>query len=204
MGLFDKESIADAFGKAKKMADKATQAAKTGMEQTKTLVSEKVEQSKQNKLPQEGGLIRYEVVYRGGHPDFQLEKILLDIMPDRLSFLPESLSADCFTGFDISYDTVLDLHIEKSTITTPEILLGAGDNANQEQENVVCIIFKAETGQELTIRVEMLSGGTIFNQAQKCRELMDLLRQHGILQKIKQNEVEDGLSKIEKFFEKYK
>ena len=50
MGLFDKESITDALGKAKKMADKATQVAKTGMEQTKTIVSEKVEQSKQNKL----------------------------------------------------------------------------------------------------------------------------------------------------------
>lgn len=212
MGLFDKESITDALGKAKKMADKATQAAKTGMEQTKTLVSEKVEQSKQNKLPQEGGLIRYEVVYRGGHPDFQLGKkkspyILLDIMPDRFSFLPQSLSADWFTGFDIAYDTVLDLHIEKRTITTAEILLGAGDSANQEQENVICIIFKAETGQELTIRAEMLTGGTIFNQAKKSRELMDLLRQHGILQKIKQkkninnsqnNDGADVLSKIEK------
>ena len=99
MGLFDKESITDALGKAKKMADKATQVAKTGMEQTKTIVSEKVEQSKQNKLPQEGGLIRYEVTYEGGHPDFQLGKkkspyILLDIMPDRFSFLPKSGSAD--------------------------------------------------------------------------------------------------------------
>ena len=209
MGLFDKESIT---GKAKKMADKATQVAKTGMEQTKTIVSEKVEQSKQNKLPQEGGLIRYEVVYEGGHPDFQLGKkkspyILLDIMPDRFTFLPQSQSADWFTGFDIPYDTVLDIHIEKRIITTAEILIGASDNVNQEQENVICIIFKAETGQELTIRTEMLSGFTIFNQAKKCRELMDLLRQHGILQKIEQkknvnnsqnNDGADVLSKIEK------
>ncbi len=168
MGLFDKESITDALGKAKKMADKATQAAKTEMEQTKTLVSEKVEQSKQNKLPQEGGLIRYEVVYIGGHPDFQLGKkkspyILLDIMPDRFSFLSKPQSEDWFTGFDIPYDSILDLHIEKRTITTTEILLGAGDNANQEQENIICIVFKAETGQELTVRAEMLTGVTIFN-----------------------------------------
>ncbi len=212
MGLFDKESITDALGKAKKMADKATQVAKTGMEQTKTIVSEKVEQSKQNKLPQEGGLIRYEVTYEGGHTDFQLGKkkspyILLDIMPDRFSFLPKSGSADWFTGFDIPYDSVLELHIEKRTITTAEVFLGGGDSANQEQENVICIIFKAETGQELTVRAEMLTGVTIFNQAKKCRELMGLLRQHGILQKFEQkkngnnsqnNDGTDALKQIEK------
>lgn len=92
MALFDKDSISGALGKVKGLTGKAAEAAKTGIDQTKTLVSEKMEQSKQNKLPQEGGLIRYEVIYKGGHPDFQLEKkkspyILLDIMPDRFSFL---------------------------------------------------------------------------------------------------------------------
>lgn len=212
MGLFDKESISSAFGKAKKMADKAAEVAKTGIDQTKNVVNEKVEQHKQNKQPQAGGLIRYEVTYLGGHPNFQLGKkkspyILLDVMPDRFSFLPELQSEDWFTGFDISYDSILELHIEKRTITTAEILLGAGDNANQEQENVICIVFKAETGQELTVRVEMLTGLTIFNQAKKCRELMALLRQHGILQKIEQKKItnnspnnigNDVLSQIER------
>ena len=97
MALFGKESISGALGKAKELAGKATEAAKTGLDQTKTLVNEKIEESKQKKLPQEGGLIRYEVLYKGGHPDFQLDKkkkpyILLDIMPERFSFLPDSLS----------------------------------------------------------------------------------------------------------------
>lgn len=212
MGLFDKESISGALGKAKEMADKATEVAKTGINQTKTMVNGKVEQHKQNKQPQDGGLIRYEVTYIGGHPDFQLGKkkspyILLDVMPDRFSFLSQPQSENWFTGFEILFDSILELHIEKRTITTTEILLGAGDSANQEQENVICIIFQEETGQELTVRVEMLTGFTIFNQAKKCRELMDLLRQHGILQRIEQkkntsnspnNAETDILSQIEK------
>ena len=74
MAFFGKDSITGALGKAKELAGKATEAAKTGIDQTNTMVSEKMEQSKQSKLPQEGGLIRYEVTYKGGRPDFQLEK----------------------------------------------------------------------------------------------------------------------------------
>lgn len=53
----------------------------------------------------------------------------------------------------------------------------------------------------------MLTGFTIFNQAKKCREFIDLLRQHGILQRIEQkrnvnnsqgNSGSDILTQIEK------
>lgn len=41
MALFDKDSISGALGKAKGLAGKASEAAKTGIDQTKTLVNEK-------------------------------------------------------------------------------------------------------------------------------------------------------------------
>ena len=44
MALFGKESISGALGKAKELAGKATEAAKTGLDQTKTLVNEKIEE----------------------------------------------------------------------------------------------------------------------------------------------------------------
>ena len=80
----EEQQLSEKMDKAKELANKATEATKTGIEQTKTTINEKREKSKQSKLPQEGGLIRYEVTYIGGHPNFQLGKkkspfILLDI-----------------------------------------------------------------------------------------------------------------------------
>ena len=71
----------------------------------------------------------------------------------------------------------------KRTISTTEVLLGGGDSANQEQENVICILYTSQDNKKLTLRVEMLTGTTIFNQAAKCREFMDLLRQYDIFDK---------------------
>lgn len=50
----------------------------------------------------------------------------------------------------------------------------------------------------------MLTGTTIFNQAAKCKELMDLLRREDILDKIKKSDAGsaggvDVLAQVEKF-----
>lgn len=55
------------------------------------------------------------------------------------------------------------------------------------EENDICITFELEDGTELMLRVEMLIGVTIYGQATKCRELLDVLRQNSILKLFKQN-----------------
>lgn len=190
MALFDKDSLSGALGKAKGLAGKAAEAAKTGIDQTKTLVNEKMEQSKQNKLPQEGGLIRYEVTYQGGHPDFQLGKknspyILLDVMPDRFSFLAKPQSEDWFTGFEIPYNRVISLEIVERTISNAEVWLGGANNPNQQQKNVLEIKYLDEIGDEYVVRNEMLTGTTIMGQARVCQEMLDLLRTKGIMKQFK-------------------
>lgn len=190
MALFDKDSLTGALGKAKGLAGKAAEAAKTGIDQTKTIVNEKMEQSRQSKLPQEGGLIRYEVTYQGGHPDFQLGKkkspyILLDIMPDRFIFLAKPQSEDWFTGFEIPYNRVISLEIVERTISNAEVLLGGANNPNQQQKNVLEIKYLDENGDEFVVRNEMLTGTTIMGQARVCQEMLDLLRTKGIMKQFK-------------------
>ena len=85
------------------------------------------------------------------------------------------------------------------------MLLGGGNDPNQQQENNICITFTVADGTELMLRVEMLTGTTIYAQAGKCREFMDVLRQNGILKRFqnKANEQKsdsgnDPLKQIEK------
>ncbi len=194
MALFGKESLSGALGKAKELAGKATEAAKTGIDQTRTMVNEKMEQSKQSKLPQEGGLIRYEVTYKGGHPNFQLEKkkspyMVLDIMPDRFSFLATSQSENWFTGFEIPYNRVVSLEIVERTISNTEMLLSSGgDNSDLRQKNVIEIKYLDEAGDEFVVRNEMLTGFTVMGQEKVCLEMLDLLRTKGIMKQFKGTE----------------
>lgn len=151
------------------------------------------QENKELKKPLEGAYIRYEVIYISGLPQYPKTKhgsaIGFNVMLDKFSLRRTGTSKDWFEDFDIMYDSILELTIEKRTITTAEVLLGGGDSANQEQENVICIVYETEDGVELTLRIEMLTGVTIFNQTAKCRELMALLRQHGILKKIEQRTI---------------
>ena len=172
-----------------------------------------MEQSKQNKLPQEGGLIRYEVIYKGDHPDFQLEKkkssyILLDIMPDRFSFLAKPQSEDWFTGFEIPYNRIISLEIVERVISNAEMLLSSGsNNSDLRQKNVIEIKYLDEVGDEYVVRNEMLTGTTVMGQAKVCQEMINLLRTKGIMKQFKGTENshsanasggDDVLSQIEK------
>ena len=62
------------------------------------------------------------------------------------------------------------------------MFLGGGNDPNQQQENNIVIEYTDEENVKRTLRTEMLTGTTIFNQAAKCREFMDLLRQKDILE----------------------
>ena len=202
---------------AAEFAGKAGEAAKIGISQAQSAVNEKMEQSKQNKLPQEGGLKRYEVTYKGGHPDFLLEKkkspyIIMDIMPDRFSFIPKPQSGNWFTGFEIPYNKVISLEIVERTISTAESFMSSGsNNSDLRQKNVIEITYLDDENEEYVVRNEMLTGTTVMGQAKVCEEMLDLLRVNKIMKQfrgkdeqnaaVRESGADDILKQIEKLSE---
>lgn len=178
------------FAEEQQLADKLSSAkdsVKKSWDESTAAIKESNKENKELKQALEGSLIRYEVIYIGGLPEYPKAKhgnaIGLNIMPDRFSFRKTGTSKDWFQDLDIMYDTISDIHIEKRTISTAEMLLGGGNDANQQQENNICITFDQDD-KELMLRVEMITGTTIYAQAAKCREFLDILRQNGILKQI--------------------
>lgn len=172
--------------KVKEKASKAAGAAKQSVSESSAKMKEWNEERKEMDKPLEGAIKRYSVTYIGGLAEYPKKKsgyIGMNIMSDRFVFTPTIGTKDWFGEYEIPYDKISELNIEKRTISTSEILLGASDNANQQQENVICILYTDAQGQKLTLRVEMLTGGTIYNQAAACREFTALLRQHEITDK---------------------
>lgn len=172
--------------KLKQSATSAKDSMKKTFDETSAAMKARNEESKELKKPLDGAIERYEVTYVSGLPDIPKRKagaIGLNIMPECFSFRSTITTKEWFPDYDIPYNKISELRIEKRTISTTEVFLGAGDSANQEQENVICILYTDGDGKKLTLRVEMLTGTTIFNQAAKCREFMDLLRQYEIKDK---------------------
>ncbi len=217
MGIFDKvkDTANQAKDTAAKFADEkgigekiggAAESLKKALDDTTSSIKANNEESKKLKQPLEGALIRYEFTYVGGLDDIPKAKAGawgMNVMPDRFAFRVTSTTKNWLYDLDIAYEDVTDIRIEKRTISNAEVLLGAGNDANQEQENVVVIEYKDDQGRNATLRVEMLTGVTIFNQAAKCKELMDLLRKNDILDKLKKSEKsatggEDVLAQVEK------
>ena len=172
--------------KLKQTASNAKDSMKKTLDESSAAFKAHNEESKELKKPLEGAIERFEVMYISGLPEHPKKKsgaIGLNIMPECFSFRATIGTKEWFLDYDIPYNKISELRIEKRTISTTEVFLGAGDSANQEQENVICILYTSEDNKKLTLRVEMLTGVTIFNQAAKCREFMDLLRQHEITEK---------------------
>lgn len=172
--------------KLKQSATSAKDSMKKTFDETSAAMKARNEESKELKKPLDGAIERYEVTYVSGLPDIPKRRagaIGLNIMPECFSFRSTITTKEWFPDYDIPYNKISELRIEKRTISTTEVFLGAGDSANQEQENVICILYTDGDGKKLTLRVEMLTGTTIFNQAAKCREFMDLLRQYEITDK---------------------
>ena len=173
--------------KLKETAGSAKDSMKKALGEAKETIKEQKKESNALKQPLEGAYIRYEVTYISGVdsiPKAKAGAIGLNVMPDRFSFRVTFGTKDWFTDMDIPYDSITDIRIEKRTISTAEVFLGGGNDANQEQENNIVIEYTDEDNKKRTLRTEMLTGVTIFNQAAKCREFMDLLRQKDILELI--------------------
>lgn len=204
--------------KAKEMnLDEKLDSARKTVQKTWAESSESLRSSSQErkdlKKPLDGAIERYEVTYKGGLPEYKDMKIKsgmalgINIMRDRFAITKTMATKDWFNDMDIYYNQIKDIHIEKRTISNTEWILGAGDSANQQQENVICILFE-RNGQKINVRLEMLTGGTIYKQATKCKEFMDTLMQEGILDSIKNdsshkatNNSNDVLDQIKKLSE---
>lgn len=218
MGLFDK--IKDTANQAKESVTKfaeekginekvsgATDSLKKAYDDSVSSMKAHKAESAELQKPLEGAIARYEFTYQGGLEDVPKPKAGawgMNIMPDMFSFRVTITTKDWLYDLDIPYDTITDIRIEKRTISNAEMWLGAGNDANQQQENVVVIEYTDKNNRKQTLRVEMLTGTTIYNQAAKCKEFMALLRREDILDKIQAknapagNGGNDVLAQIEK------
>lgn len=217
MGIFDKikdtanqaKNEVSKFAEKKGIAEKlegATSGIKKAYSDTADSLKAHNEEAKELKKTLDGAIARYEFSYVGGLSDVPKAKAGawgMNIMPDRFAFRVTITTKDWLYDLDIPYADISDIRIEKRTISNAELFLGAGNDANQQQENVVVIEYVDANAKKSTLRVEMLTGTTIYNQAAKCNELMDLLRREDILDKIrKDNKATSGsndvLGQIEK------
>ena len=100
-------------------------------------------------------------------------------MPDSF-YLKPTLEATWFEDLVIPYDKVQKFEVVKRQITAMEQML-TDDAKSLEQDNNIEITYLDEGGEEMFLRLEMLTGITVAAQAVKCREMLDILRQNKIL-----------------------
>jgi len=152
----------------------------------------------------------YGVVYKGGHPDYPKEKggkIHFKVFNDRFELLATMGTKRWFSGLVIPYRSISSLEIVERQVGTVEGLLGGLNSRQLNQANNIHISYQADDGQEVLLRLEMLSGVTVMGQAKKCLEFMDRLRTHRIFEKFRgkrdkqtegHNVVEDIPTQLEK------
>ena len=197
-----KKGFSDAMSKMKEASDEMKKASN----ERKELVNEA-------KAPVDGAFIRYQVIYLGGFPMKPQKKsdslsLGFNIMEDRFIFKPEYLAKTEWFGEDnleIPYEQVTNFEVVKRQVSTTEALMSSnGDTKSLEQENNIQITYKDNDGDEHVLRVEMLTGTTIYGQANKCREMLDLLREKKILKLLTKEETkesnssDDALAQLEK------
>lgn len=196
MGLFGKLNKDELLASAKKAADKATDLSKKAAEKASDIAKESVDsmkqyqgESKELKAPVVGAIIRYGVVYNGGLPQYPKEKsgeIGFNVMPDSFILKATATTKDWFSDMEISYDQIKSFEIVKRQAGTWEMMLSSsGSNVKDtETENVLAITYDDQDGAEILLRLEMLTGVNVYTQAKKCQELLDVLRQNKILNRI--------------------
>ena len=182
MGFFDKDAI---IGKLKTIKDAAVESTKKVTNEIK----KNNEESKAAKAPIEGAIIRYAVTYLGGLPNLPKKRtgeIGLNIMPESFYLKPTKTSEEFFEDLVIPYDTVQDFEIVKRTVSMSEGLMSS-NSQNLAVDNNIEITYLDSNQEELTLRLEMLTGFSVDGQAVKCKEMLDILKQHKILKRLKKD-----------------
>lgn len=175
----------DLLNKGKEMAVKGATSLKETASETKEKLAQQFADDKASRAPLDGAIIRYGVTYLGGLPKYPKKltgELGMNIMPDCFHFHPSStlkMEEDTI----IPYSCVEKLEITRHQITNAEMMIASGtDMKSMEQENNIEISYRVD-GKLLVLRVEMLTGVSLYGQAGKCREMMDVLRQNEILDK---------------------
>lgn len=144
------------------------------------------------RAPLPGAYIRYEVAYLGGLPEYadckHIGNLGINLMPDRFVITDTFTSRGWFRGYSIPYCSITDITLEARTVSDAEMMLAFCADLHNQQENNICISFRNDLGIELMLRLSMRTGVTIYKQAAKCREFMDVLRQYGIMTAIKERQ----------------
>ena len=109
----------------------------------------------------------------------------MNIMEECFYLKPTIGTNDWFEEMAIPYAKIKSLEIVERKISNTEWLLSSSDSDMKamEQKNNIEIEYEDSDGNEQFIRLEMLTGISIYGQAKKCVEFMDVLRQNGILKK---------------------
>jgi len=130
----------------------------------------------------------YKVTYQGGLPELpkgKLGEIQLVVTDDAFLFRPTVGSQKFWAELTVPFANVSSVDIVARTVSTMEGLLG-GVNASQlQQDNNLNFTYATDAGQQIVLRVEMLTGFSVMGQAGKCREFMDYLRTKGILDRFR-------------------
>lgn len=212
MGFFDKlgdKTINEILGETKSKVKDVSKKVKGAVSNATGELKEQSKDRKESLAPMEGAIKRYAVIYDGGlqqYPKHKSSEIGLNIMEDCFYMKATYTSSDWFEDMAIPYRKIKNLEIIERKISNAEAFLGAGsgDMKSLEQKNVIEITYLDENDCLQVIRFEMLTGVTVYAQAGKCVEFMDILRQNNILEKFKKSNEqekkgEDGaLEKIQK------
>jgi len=146
------------------------------------LFSKKIRESENNNTEQP--IESYKVTYRGGlleYPKAKTGSIIFQIFPDRFELHP-TIATKWFSPLVIPYSYTSDLQIVQRQVGTAEGILGGLNSRQLNQANNIHISFTLK-GQDVILRLEMLTGVTVMGQAKKCKELEDRLNTNGIRQK---------------------
>ncbi len=214
MALFDNDKLNGIFEKAKETIKDTSDKTKKAFAESSEQMKQHNQESKNLKAPIEGAIIRYAVTYNGGlakYPKSKSGEIGLNILEDCFYLKPTMTTIEWFEEMAIPYKKIRKVEIVERTISNTEWLLSSSrsDMKAMEQKNNIEISYLDGEDKNQLIRLEMLTGVSIYGQAGKCVEFMDILRQNEIPEKFikeksksnDENSQNDILTQLEKLSE---
>lgn len=145
-------------------------------------------------------IAEYKVVYRGGLAELPKSKsggIAFHVWGDRFALEPATGSTRFWTSLTIPYAAIGDLRIVRRQVGAGEALLvSSSGQRNLEQDNNIHIHYTDEGGQQIVLRLEMLTGVSVTGQAKKAAEFNDLLQARGIRAKFQQAAVQPSAGSL--------
>ncbi len=127
-------------------------------------------------------------------------------MPESFYLKPTKTSEEFFDDMVIPYDSIQKFEITKRTVSMAEGFM-SNNSQNLATDNNIEITYINNDNEEVTLRLEMLTGFSVDGQAVKCKEMLDILRQNKILKRIQKEQNaqnvqnEDVVIKIKKLNE---